>query len=284
MRENNNFDRAKKIAQLSGFVWVLSLFFTGIILYGGRKLSGFTILLTGWLAPIEIFMGSAGCFAWYANFFFFFALISQLHDKRQPAIKTSLLSVILAIDSIRYNQYLDNEGGSTTPVYGYGVGFILWFSAILLLLSSVIVKSYDLKDIDLKNKKIYKNIVPISICPLLLFLTLVGYFSFNFWLNGNNDEKKFGSSHSVVFKLKKDCEVEIGTPKIKFNVDQPIEILDNCEVMPFDTPKQALEWGIPRIRINNLDYYLVPDRKPLISISSGFGGLVKFPFFFTAYV
>jgi len=25
--------------------------------------------------------------------------------------------------------------------------------------------------------------------------------------------------------------------------------------------------------------YIVPDRKPLISISSGFGGLIKFPFF-----
>ncbi|MBI5437441.1 MAG: hypothetical protein HY936_00530 [Nitrosomonadales bacterium] len=121
---------AKKLTIMALAIWFCSLALTGLVLYSNyQRLPGYEILAMGWLSPL------VGNFAWFANIFFLYG-VQQLISGKAP-IKSSILAALLSLDTFRFDQYLMNEGGATTPVYGYGWGAVFWFFSISILLTAV---------------------------------------------------------------------------------------------------------------------------------------------------
>ncbi len=243
---------AERIAFLAFAIWLMSLlpFYPALIFYNGDKLSGIHLLITGWLGPIYYLQ-----VAWYANIFFIIGVLIQLYGKK-PAVKTSILAVILASDSFRYKKILLDEGGGTGTIFGYGFGYIFWISAIFILFVSVgfaVLKSIDKIH---PNCKIRKVKFYVTLFPLSFFFLFLWGSSLNLFINGNNYEQELRRSSSVILKRQRVCGKEVLLTKSKFEInrDSPLEIVNSGNVWLFKNLQIILGWGIPKIRINNYDY------------------------------
>lgn len=227
-------------------LWMSSLFLTGIASYSTENsFSGLGILAMGWLSPL------AFNFAWFANLFFWWSAV-EVFSGRVP-LKASLLALLLSLDTIRFTEIVLNESGGSTPVFGYGWGAVLWFVAIVLMLAAVGARRRELgtkRDV----------LQPFALALAVLTIAIVGYLALHDRAVANSDEAE--RLTNIAFKRGKICAAP--DPAVENPIKRlsgPLEILFPKErresMYPFEDVERLLNWGIPTVRFNNVDYSLV---------------------------
>jgi len=252
MKHKKDFKLSPNNIGLSAFlVWLASLGFTGLtIYYKQMSIKGYMILITGWLSPL------AGNFAWFANIFFIYAFVRLNSGKSilLPAIITSIIS----LDTFRFDRYLLNEGGSTSPVFGYGWGAVLWFIAITLLLAAAIVRETEIKDpvyrkIDNNRLRIIGYSIPVIVICIVSVVSIYDHKM----ANSSEKERLAG----IAFKRGEICKLPLPTVKrpisdFKGVLQVVAETKLSDSNYPFNQNKYLLQWGIPVLRKGDYDYYL----------------------------
>ena len=240
---------SKKLALIALAIWGTSLPLTGIVLYAKQQhLSGLEILMMGWLSPLVL------NFAWFANVFFVYAVFQLLRGR--AALKSSLLAVALSFDTFRFDMYLMNEGGSSTPVYGYGWGAVLWFLSISLLLSAAATREQE-KEGSFPGADVYVWLQPLSFALALLTVGTAGVFAWRDRSVANSTEAL--RLTGLAFKRGEICgsPEPVVTNPIR-NLSGPVEVVIEKDALyanyPFAQVKDLLKWGIPTVRIGNTDY------------------------------
>ena len=105
--------------------WVASLVFAALLTRNG-PVFGLQLLVGGAFGVL------VGQFAWYANPAYFLALYWIVMFKPKQARIASSLSLALALLPLISRRVWLHEGFST-PITGYGIGFMLWLGAIALV-------------------------------------------------------------------------------------------------------------------------------------------------------
>lgn len=236
---------ARLLATVALAVWLVSLAFTGLVLYSGQQhLLGIEILAMGWLSPLVL------NFAWFANLFFLVAVSKILAGK--VVVDSPVWATLLSLDTLRFSKYLLNEGGATTPIYGYGWGAVLWFLSIFLL---VIAAGFRRREVALAEgveNAGRSDIIAGSVLVSLL-LVMVAYFSIHDHLVANRTEAQ--RLNWIAFKRGTVCsapeEMEV-TPIT--HLSGPVEIVLEGSIYPFVEIKSLLDWGIPKVRVGDRDY------------------------------
>jgi hypothetical protein len=227
-------------------LWVCSLFLTGLVLYTRQEaLSGLYILAIGWLSPLML------NFAWFANVFFLYSAFA-LFSGGIP-IKASALAVLFSLDTVRFSHFLLNEGGATSPIFGYGWGAVLWFAAMFLMLAAVGARRRQLGEAR-------DWVQPTGFALVALMLGFVAYFSIHDRSVANPTEAQ--RLTGIAFKRGKACGAD--DPAVHVPIKRlvgPLEIVVPKNALyaryPFAQVKSVLDWGVPRVRYENIDYSLV---------------------------
>jgi hypothetical protein len=240
---------ARQLSVTALTIWCCSLAFTGIVLYSGQKhLPGFEILAMGWLSPLVL------NFAWFANIFFLYGIFRLLSGG--VPIKSAILATLLSLDTFRFSQYLLNEGGATSPVYGYGWGAVLWFVSIFLMLAAVGTRRRETNTFN-KPSDMQEWLQPLGFVLLSITLGTASYFAIHDRMVANPAEAQ--RLANIAFKRGKVCGAPepVATNPIR-NLSGPIELVIEKNALyanyPFAQIKDLLEWGIPTVRIGNTDY------------------------------
>lgn len=240
---------SKNLSMMAMAIWILSLSMTGIVLYAEQgNLPGYQILLMGWLSPLVL------NFAWFANIFFLYG-VRQLTSGK-TATKSSVIAALLSLDTYRFTDYLMNEGGTTFPVYGYGWGAVLWFVSIFLLVAAAGMRKQE-EGGDPNNVQVYKWVQRSGL--VLFFITLGGatYLSIHDRMTANPTEVK--RLDWMAFKRGRVCSApEPAVIEPIRNLSGPLEVIVEKKAVhanyPFAQVKDLLSWGVPVVRVNDLDY------------------------------
>jgi len=240
---------ARQLSVTALIIWCCSLPFTGLVLYSGQKhLPGFEILAMGWLSPLVL------NFAWFANIFFLYGIFRLLAGG--VPIKSAILATFLSLDTFRFSQYLLNEGGATSPVYGYGWGAVLWFISIFLMLAAVGTRRREANTSN-KPSDMQEWLQPLGFVLFSITLGIATYFAIHDRMVANPAETQ--RLTNIAFKRGKVCGAPepVATKPIR-NLSGPIEVVIEKNALyanyPFAQIKDLLEWGIPTVRIGNTDY------------------------------
>lgn len=217
----------------------------------------------GWLSPLVF------NFAWFANVFYMYGVLSIVKGK---LVRISpILAVVLSLDTFRYSQHLLNEGGATTPVYGYGWGAFIWLISIYLLLIAAGTRQAESAT---SNRSHFKAQGMRVLGIVLIAITAIGTVSLSLNDKANANKEELTRLSEVAFKRGDVCSVEPPSmiePIKEFSGPLEIRISENSlhANYPFIQIKTLLSWGIPSIRINKQDYYL--NKNKLISSPSSGG-------------
>lgn len=243
---------ARRFAYAAFALWLLSLPFVGIALYGRDEgMRGLYILLIGWLSPLVM------NFAWFANVFFIYAFLQIL--KGSSATKSSILACLIALDTFRLSRVLLDEGGGTAPVYGYGWGAVLWFLALNLIFIAAGIRIREL-NVASKGKTSFGWLIkPFGILVLIFGLcTSLGLAAYDH-IKGNNQERK--KLAGLAFKRYAVCSMP--DPQVKRTNVAFSGVLEfapekiNGDIHSADlSVEKLLSWGIPVVRVFDYDYSL----------------------------
>lgn len=253
---------SKFLAILAFLSWFTSLWFVALVAYTGDVIHGYEIVITGWFG---IFLGEI---EWYVNPLLLLILLSLLStDSKNFDFKQTnilmLLAILFSLQTIIFNDFYRLSGGiegSSGDIFGYGLGFILWVSSILITLIAVSQKNEELAN-NPKIKVIAKRIKYIGTLLLLFFLTATAFLHYqdNKYANSSDKEKL----SVAVFKRTKvcTCEPKVESTKITgiLEVIQPTtdyDIEGRKTIYMFNSPLKLLEWGVPIVRMNGMDYSL----------------------------
>ena len=256
------FASSRRLSLAAIAIWLASLPLTGLVLYSQhRQLLGLEILFTGWLSPLVF------NFAWFANIFFLYGVFGILSGRRP--FKASAVAAFLSLDTFRFSQFLLNEGGSTTPVYGYGWGAVLWFVSIFLLLTAAGTKELETKERRLEEP--HEFLRGIGIALVVVTLAAAAYFAVSDRSKANATERERLSG--LAFKRGKVCSVADPVPSRTLELQGPLElVMSSSPPWPFVSALALLEWGFPMIRESNLDYSLIPGKNfEAIRVTSAVG-------------
>ena len=244
---------ARQLSVAALAIWCCSLAFTGLVLYTEQKhIPGLQILAIGWLSPLVL------NFAWFANIFFLYGIFRLLSGG--VPIKSAILAALLSLDTFRFSLFVLNEGGATSPVYGYGWGCVLWFVSIFLMLAATGTRHRG-DNLYKKRSGMQEWLQPLGFVFLSITLVTASYFSIHDRMVANPAEGQ--RLANIAFKRGKVCSTPepVVTNPIQ-NLSGPIEIVIEKNVLhanyPFAQVKTLLEWGIPTIRIGNTDYSYYP--------------------------
>lgn len=228
---------AYRITLLALLLWCSSIFLPALATYN-KSIYGYEILVTGWLGPFK------GEFSWYANIFFLFATIQLLKNKSIP-LHSSYFAVILSANMFLFSDFL-YEAGSTRPIYGYGIGSILWVISILLIFFAA-----NLKVATQKKDTVLKN---ISLVLIIALVTSSLWFAVQDRVNANAQEKERLSR--VVFKRGPVCTANTAIAMTQLRLNGPLELISDSNEFLFYNAEQLLNWGIPVVRFRDEDYYI----------------------------
>lgn len=134
---------------LSGLFWLCSLPFLTYTFktssYNSNEYTGLGVLMVGWLAPLML------NFAWYSNLFIFYIFIQFFNFKKSLIIATTSL-LLLSHTSYLHDSIMVNENGNTASIYGFGLGYVLWFTSIYILTIAVGLRNQEAHP-DSKNSR-----------------------------------------------------------------------------------------------------------------------------------
>lgn len=252
---------ARLLGASSLVLWCVSLALPGLALYSDNKvLFGLEILLTGWLSPLML------NFAWFANVFYVFGVIKLLSGGVPWA--SIVWAALLSLDTIRFAHYLLNEGGATTPVYGYGWGAVLWFVAIFMLLAAADLRRHEVSKGKGSPEQTWEPQRQIGLLLAAGTLIGAGVLAIHDHLVANADEAR-RLTPLVAFKRTAVCSAPDPVAKEPLrNFSGILEVVSpdrnsySMSRYPFDQVKDLLGWGIPVVRVGGSDFYLTSGPKP----------------------
>lgn len=254
---------ARLLGASSMVLWCVSLALPSLTLYSDQVLLGLQILLTGWLSPL------VGNVAWFANIFFLYGAFHLITGG--TAAKASITATLLSFDTFRLDEYLMNEGGATTPVYGYGWGAMLWFLSIFLLLAAAGQRQVELRDQNALTNQ-YEWLRPFAFSLLIVGFGVMGYFSVHDRVVANTAEIQRLSS--IAFKRGPVCtkpEPMVIEPIRNFSGVLEV-VLDinkiHSAAYPFRQANDLLSWGIPFVSSVNLSNKFDSDNESLRSATA----------------
>ncbi len=101
---------------------------------GSWTLLGIFGLLIGWIGLLELnpFIG----LPWISNLLYFISLFSK-NLKLDFRIGITITAICFGLFAIGIREVPENEGGGTTSVY-VGIGFVIWMSSFIYLLTDQI--------------------------------------------------------------------------------------------------------------------------------------------------
>jgi hypothetical protein len=232
-------------------LWVASLTLTGIVLYAKQqRMLGAEILATGWLSPL------VGNFAWFANPLFLWSLL-RLQNKK-PAGGMAMLSVLLSLDTFRLSNYLLDEGGGSTQVYGYGWGVVLWFAALCVLTAAAGTRQIEARiEADgVEGKDEWLRPIGFALC--ISMLAAVAYLATQDRKHANSTEQE--RLAGLIFKRDPICsadEPSVTRPLVSGAGPLEVRLSEGAHAgssYPFNKPTDLLKWGIPVVRVAGRDY------------------------------
>ena len=80
------------------------------------------LLMMGWLGPLD------GNFSWFANVFYFIALIKR--DKPGKSSFFGFIALLFALSFLGYEKIIVSEAPSYASITAYGLGYTLWVMSI----------------------------------------------------------------------------------------------------------------------------------------------------------
>lgn len=227
-----------KLAVLAALFWFLALALPAIVYFGDREpIYGYEVLLVGMFGPLAL------NFAWYANILWFIALL-RLSDDNSLPIKPAGWAAVLSINAFTLSAIPSSTTAS--PVYGLGIGAILWLIAIAITFLAAGMKKKELTG-EVESLKIGKFYV-------IGLITFIGFLSIHNRIVGNADERDKLNNSFVGFKRSPICSVS-PRPANSIEIDGALE-LDHSRLHYLDDPKYFLDLGIPVVRKDGLDYFL----------------------------
>lgn len=133
---------------VSGFCFMMSLFFPAFKLSDGDSFSGLALLMIGWygsfITIVALFVGEfgeifSGYTGWLANPLLFICYTFLLSRGHKQALLFGALSVIMALSSFLLEVVPVNESSGTATIVGYQLGFYFWLiSCVVALLGSLV--------------------------------------------------------------------------------------------------------------------------------------------------
>lgn len=213
--ETANKPTLKLLLTLSGLFWLCSLpfltyTFTNFI-YNANEYTGLGVLIVGWLAPLML------NFAWYSNLFIFYIFIQFFNFKKSLVITiTSLL--LLSHTSYLYDSIMINENGNTASIYGFGLGYILWFTSIYILTIAIGLRNQETYP-DSKSSRfiLYGGIV--LLCGNTLFTIIKSTIDYT---TASSFERQNLLKSGTIYKRGAVCTKEYKTKKFS----QPVNTLE----------------------------------------------------------
>jgi len=250
---------SRKLAAVALLLWIGSLCFTGLATYDEQhSLSGAEILAMGWLGPLAL------NFAWYANVFFLLALAFLLLGTGTVTL-LPVLAAFVSLDTFRFDSLPLNEAGASTPIYGIGVGALLWFLAILATLFASAYRASEVGG-STNGVAVRAKRQPTFIAASIALAVLLGGSSFLAVLDRiRANELEAQRLQHVVFKRGSICAVAEPVAAYVLAPQLELQLPDhgNYSPYPFSGPLQLLEWGVPVVRMDSVDYSVARTRTGL---------------------
>lgn len=276
----NRYLHSKYLAIIAFLAWFASLWSIALVSYTGDVIHGNEILFLGW---ILIFDGNV---AWYANPLLLIILFSLIfHDPKSLILKriniAMFFTIAFALNTLTLSTFYPmSQTKLVSPLYGYGLGFILWCISILISLIAVSKKNQAVTDHQ-QSKNIAKAIEYIGWFTIIfmIFGSFYLHYEDNKYANSFDKERL----QTAIFKRIKICSCE---PKIKstksigiIEVIQPTTDYDidaRKTIYMFNSPLKLLEWGVPIVRINGMDYSLKKQSNETLLTATRASGQAKF--------
>lgn len=245
---------SNKIALISCSIWFLSLFLPAITTYSNKdqNIFGIDILLIGWLGFNA---------AWWANLTYIWSILKILGSKKSPYI-AGFFTFILSLDTFRLDSVPLNAAGSTAPVFGYGLGAILWWLSIILLLIAINQRLIEQSTDSTKTSLHISNIASPRL-SYFLFIIFIIAVSIKYLTDHTGTYHPSESKNMVagVIKRGKVCRAnEFKASSPAFKVEGALEFVGLINQRPYNlrnTPNiEFLAYGIPAVRHIGYDFYL----------------------------
>ncbi len=240
-------------------LWVASLGFSAIVLVGNSdSISGLHVLLTGWLGPFAL------NFAWYANPFFFL-VIYRLTTAEDAHESIAWASLLLAADSFALAGLPAASIESNSEVYGFGLGALLWFCAIVLAGLAMGLRSmdFDLREVDSTELPVGHTSTLVHGALLIALLVVFAFFAIQDRRHAVGADREPLSN--AAFKLGRVCTQEtfkadrryVLNGALEIDVERPDNVGSpiNPETI-VTSPLELLRAGFPVVTRENLDFFL----------------------------
>ncbi len=258
---------SKQLAIISLLFWILSLLNIALVSYNGSTLIGYEIVLLGFFA---------GNLAWLVNPLLLYILITLIAGTKSKKTIHIVIVVLLALNTY----YPIPQGESSSALFGYGVGFILWVLSINFALIAVGVQSQELETKD--RKTIGKIIKYLGV--FLLVSILIGITIYNLLKHEDATEIEKKRLSTVILKKGSICTNKIqiySVPLVgalEVIKDNPRGFLErNNPAHIFHNPEKLLYWGVPLVQMDSMNYSLLirPNETQLIASVADKGASFK---------
>ncbi|HKS54380.1 MAG TPA: hypothetical protein VJS12_03800 [Steroidobacteraceae bacterium] len=239
----------RSLTAVAAGLWIISLALTALVFSGGsRPVSGILVLTTGWFAPLV-----ALNFAWYANVFFLFGLFRAFSGR--PSLWPALCAALLSLDTLRLRAAPLDLGitDAVASLYGYGWGVVLWFLAIFMLLIVSGAQS--------ARRPLGGVVLTTGILLCILTATASGWMA----VRDHSQASPREAARMSMTAFKRGAVCSISVPDVAEpmrDLAGPVEIVGDATYdnngAPFRRIDTLLEWGIPIVRVDGVDYSIAP--------------------------
>jgi len=243
--------RSTRVAFLAGTLWIASLFLTSFVGYS-ESVPGLFALLLGWLLVFEI------KFAWLANVFFFWAL-SRIVFGSRSALGLSWIGLMVSMDIWRIVSLPVNEAGTTTAVFGYGWGVLAWFIALIVLGIAASLRDLEIaaesEEDEINNSRLATRARrSIRLLSGALVVLIAGFVAVALWQRAIVAPAEEEYFDRALVKRGLVCTVPDVAPLVEMQLEGPLEIRRDYGSTPYFQVWELLNWGIPVVRENGVDF------------------------------
>src|SRR6266513_2658596 len=242
--------RSTKVGALAGLLWLASLACPALINYGG-DIYGCLVLLIGWITL------SGFLVAWAANIFFLWALWRLLKGYGS-ALLLSWIAVICSVDTIRFADIRGYDNINSSDLYGFGLGALIWFAALLLMGIAASFRALEMAHQDKAVARPLKYARWSSVCAMfaLLALLIVGAVHQGMYQRRMAAPAEREFLARAIFKLGTVCTTPDIEPQTTIRLSGPVELITDDKNVTALYYGSLLQWGVPVVRYKGVDYSL----------------------------
>lgn len=243
-KSRDSFLKSRQVAGVAVLLWLVSLALPAFILFAENGFGksdfslGWQVLLGGWLGPIGLNFG------WFANIFWLLA-ICTLIQKGGSAANSARWAAVVSLNTFTF-EFIPNAVNGGNPIYGLGIGAVIWLIAISLALLAAAIREKELTG--------EVGFLKFSQFYLAGLITVIFALSIHDRVIGNEDERNKLNNSLGAFKRSQVCTIS-PKPKNKILLNGSLE-LATSKTYFLDEPERLLKLGIPVVRKEGKDYFL----------------------------